>query len=427
MNHIDREKLEQRIQRLDDPTNPASGKRLMLGAIATRLNVTITELAKAGGISRTSMARVLTNEWPASYERQAIEEGVIGLLRQRGASVDELATAFHAFHKRTLRSVTPPAQAATEPPTGAEAPNPEDPPMLLPKQALSPAARRAFKLFTNPFDGEVVTDEAMFVGDDIAYCRESMWQCAHNSGFVALVGESGAGKTTLLQDLEARLEVERTGNNVMVIRPGVLGMEGNDTKGKAIKSADILHAVITRLAPNETVPQTLQARTTKAGKILAASAQVGNTHLLVVEEAHSMPDATLKHLKRMHEMRLGRKPLLGILLLAQPELKERLAEGLRTGVLREVAQRCEVVELLPLDGDLKAYLQRRAGAAGVQLEQVIDDQAIEQLRTRLTFRKYGQAISMCYPLAVNNLITRALNTAAELGAPKVTKDVVASC
>lgn len=430
MNRTDREKLE---QRLDDPTNPPVGTRLMLVGIAARLNVQVTELAKAGGISRTSMQRVLTNEWPASYDRKAIEHGVIELLRERGAHVDELATAFHAYQRRVLRAVRPAAQAAATPPdatptTGAAAaPPPEDPPMLLPKQALSPAARRAFKLFTNPFDGEVLNDEAMFIGDDIAYCRESIWQCAHNSGFVAVVGESGAGKTTLLQDLEARLEVERSGNSVIVIRPGVLGMEGNDTKGKAIKSADILHAVITRLAVNEAVPQTLQARTTRAGKILASSAQVGNTHLLVVEEAHSMPDATLKHLKRMHEMRLGRKPLLGILLLAQPELKERLAEGLRTGVLREVAQRCEVVELLPLDGDLKAYLQRRAAAAGVQLEAIVDDQAIEQLRTRLTFRKYGQAISMCYPLAVNNLITRALNTAAELGAPKVTKDVVASC
>lgn len=297
--------------------------------------------------------------------------------------------------------------------------------MLLPKQSLTPQARRAFKLFTNPFDGEVTTDEAMFVGDDIAYCREAVWQCSQNGGFVALVGESGAGKTTLLQDLETRLA--RDNDAVIVIRPGVLGMEGNDTKGKAIKSADILHAVITRLDHQAVVPQTLQARTVKAAKLLEASARAGNTHLLVVEEAHSMPDATMKHLKRLHEMRLGRRPLLGILLLAQPELKAVLADGLRTGTLREVAQRCEIVELLPLDSALKDYLERRASVCNVQLATLMDDQAIEAVRDRLTFKRHGKAISMCYPLAVNNLVTRALNTAAQLGAPRVTKDVVAGC
>lgn len=427
MNREARMKLDRKA---GDPANPAPGVRLMLGTVATRLGVTVAELAREADISRTSMGRVLMNDWPVKADREAMKAGLHAFLAERGATADELATLFHAYRRGGPMRPTGPDERAPELPTyhpGAPSPTAldEDEAMLLPKQSLTPQARRQFKLFTNPFDGEVTSDESMFVGDDIAYCREAVWQCAQNGGFVALVGESGAGKTTLLQDLEARLERETGG--VIVIRPGVLGMEGNDTKGKAIKSADILHAVITRLDANAAVPQTLQARTVKAAKLLTASAQVGNTHLLVVEEAHSMPDATLKHLKRLHEMRLGRRPLLGILLLAQPELKTVLSEGLRTGSLREVAQRCEIVELLPLDGALKQYLERRASAASVDLARLIDDEAIEQLRTRLTFKKHGSAISMCYPLAVNNLVTRALNAAADLGAPKVTKAVVAGC
>jgi type II secretory pathway predicted ATPase ExeA len=137
-----------------------------------------------------------------------------------------------------------------------------------------------------------------------------------------------------------------------------------------------------------------------------------------------MPDATLKHLKRLHELRDGRRPLLGILLLAQPELKLRLAAGLRSGTLREVAQRCEVVELLPLDSDLKPYLERRAAAANLRLADLVDDDAIECVRSRLTRKMGASAVSMCYPLAVNNLVTRALNHAAQLGEPRVTRDVV---
>jgi type II secretory pathway predicted ATPase ExeA len=412
-----------------DASKPEPGKKLMLGHVAAKLGVTTAEMARAAHVSHSTMRRVLMNEWPTNYERDDIERDLVELLRERGATEQELQTLFYAYRRGGPIAPRGPDARAPELP----APNPgakrqpldEDEPMLLPKQSLTPAARRAFKLFTNPFDGEVTKDDAMFVSDDIAYCREAIWQCAQNGGFVALVGESGAGKTTLLQDLEARLE--RDNDSVIVIRPSVLGMEGNDTKGKAIKSADILHSVITRLDHQATVPQTLQARTVKAAKLLEASAKAGNTHLLVVEEAHSMPDATMKHLKRLHEMRLGRRPLLGILLLAQPELKAVLADGLRTGTLREVAQRCEIVELLALDGSLKEYLERRASACNVQLSALMDDQAIEALRDRLIFKRHGKHISMCYPLAVNNLVTRALNTAAELGAPRVTKDVVAGC
>lgn len=409
-----------------DPTTPPKGTRLWLGVVASRLGVTITQMASTAEISRTAIADVLTNVWPVRRPREEICTALRELMAERGATDDELAQLFHAHGRPCTQAQSGPDARFQPPPPPAAAPpvppvQPEEE-MLLPKQTLTPQAKRHFKMFVNPFDGEVTTDDQMFVGNDIAYCREAVSQCVQTAGFVALIGESGAGKTTLLQDLEYRLEHDS--RSVTVIKPGVLGMEGNDTKGKAIKSADILHAIITALQPDAVVPQTLQARTVRAGKLLTESARSGNEHLLVVEEAHCMPDATLKHLKRLHELRLGRKPLLGILLLAQPELKKRLTDGLRDGSLREVAQRCEIVELLPLDGDLRAYLQRRADAAGVPLKQVVDEGAIEQLRARLTFKRGNQAISMCYPLAVNNLLTRAINAAADLGAPVVTKDVI---
>ena len=406
-----------------DVADPPAGTRLELGVVAARLGVTISQMATATGISRTAIADLLTNKWPVKTDAASLRTRLLELMAEAGATDDDLARLFHA-HSTTDRSLQTPRRQAPPVAQLAVTTNPEDNDMLLPKQALTPQARRAFKLFTNPFDGEVTSDEQMFVGDDVAYVREAAWQCAQTGGFVAICGESGAGKTTVLTDLESRLEHDPRG--VIVIKPSVLGMEENDSKGKTLKSADILHAIITQLDGTAPVPQTLQARTERAKKLLASSVQTGNTHLLVVEEAHSMPDATLKHLKRLHELRQGRRPLLGILLLAQPELKMRLAAGLRSGALREVAQRCEVVELLPLDADLKAYLDRRASAGGVKLATLIEDAAIEQLRMRLTRKVGSSAVSMCYPLAVNNLVTRALNQAAELGAPLVTRDVISA-
>lgn len=417
-----------------DPAHPPVGTRLELGMVAAALKVTVSDMADAMGVARSTLHGVLSNTWPARYSEQdkaAAHQALADLFTQRGASPEQLAVLWHAHghqgkyldaDKNTVQPApkTPPAPPVPTPTTPQDEPD-----MLLPKQALSPQAKRHFKLFSNPFDGDVTKDEQMFNGDDVRYVREAAWQCAQVSGFVAIVGESGAGKTTIQADLEER--IVRSADPVTIIRPSVLGMEQSERQGAQLCSADILHAIISQLAPQRTVPQTLQARTVAAHKLLTASAEIGNRHLLVLEEAHSMPNAVLKHLKRLHEMRAGRRPLLGILLLAQTELKQRLADGLRDGSLREVAQRCEVVELLPLDNDLRGYLDCRATAAGVRLDALIDQTGIDQLRQRLTLRSRdgrGGAVSMCYPLAVNNMLTRCLNKAAEMGEPLVTKDVV---
>lgn len=412
-----------------DPTDPPTGVRLKLGSVAALLNVTVSELADAAEQPRTTMYRILVNDWPVRAKPADIaqmRERIELLLARHGATAEQLAELWHANtrHGREQDAATFDVYGRLRDRARLQPTPPEEPDMLLPKQVLSPQARRHFKLFTNPFDGEVQKDEHFFAGDDMRYVREAAWQCSQNGGFVAVVGESGAGKTTVLADLEARLQAEARG--VIVIRPSVLGMEESQSLGHRIKSTDILHAIITTLQPEALVPQTLQARTVRASKMLGASAEAGATHLLVIEEAHGLPDATLKHLKRLHEMRQGRRALLGILLLAQPELKARLANGLRTGVLREVAQRIEIVELLPLDGDLRGYLQCRCDAVGAKLDELIDGPAIEQLRTRLTRKTSSGAVSLCYPLAVNNMLTRALNAAADIGAPVVTRDVIAS-
>lgn len=410
-----------------DLSAPPAGVRLNVGTVAAALHTSLQEMADAAGVSKTSMFEIVTqNRWPVRASNEPMRLAVQTLLAERGATEVQLATlwwahgADHRGYGSGPQSQDYYGRAKSRPATPSN--DEEDPDMQLMKQTLTPQAARHFKVLRNPFDGEVVRDEQFFCGPDIRFVREAAWACAQNGGFSAIVGESGAGKTTILAELESRLERDPQG--VLLIKPSVLGLEVNNNKGQVLKSTDILHAIITALDANAVVPQTLQARTVRVRKMLAESSKAGTQHLLVIEEAHSLPDATLKHLKRLHELREGRRNLLGILLLAQPELKVRLAAGLRSGSLREVAQRCEIVDLLPLDGELKDYLRTRAEAAAMKLEQLVDDQGVEALRARLTRRTQTCAVSMCYPLVVNNMVTRALNSAAELGVPVVTADVV---
>lgn len=294
--------------------------------------------------------------------------------------------------------------------------------MLLPKQSLSEQARKKFALLTNPFDGEVTRDEQMYVNGEIRFAQEVAWQAALGGRMVAIVGESGAGKTTMLDGLKERILRER--RPVVVIEPSVEGMEENDAKGKSIKSADIHAAIVYTLDANASVARGSERRSRQVRRMLEESVtQSGRSHLLVIEEAHALPVPTLNHLKRMHEkMRLGRSSMLGILLMGHPELERKLARH----DVREVMQRTALARLPPLGADLGPYLQLRAAAVGRKLGEFITPEGVDELRSRLTVHdgRHEAPVSLLYPLNVNNWMIAALNTAAELGAPCIDRDVI---
>lgn len=405
---------------------------IKLQRVATELALGLRTLAKATGLSKSTVHRVLHHDaWPQRPGREVIEQQLRAACVEAGATPQQLKGLFLPLVRAAPakgKATRARAKAASHPPTHHHS-DQENDPMLLPKQSLSQEARKAFGLFINPFDGEVESADQMFQNTEFRYCREACWQAAAHGRFIAVVGESGAGKTTLLGDLEDRIERER--KQIVLVKPSVLGMEQSDKIGKTLKAAGIMDAIIFTLDPLARPRLTMEAKTRQLQQMLENSCKAGNQHLLVIEEAHSMPVATLKHLKRLHELRMGRRPLLGILLLGQPEIRKLLNPNRQD--LREVVQRCEVVELQPLDGDLKGYLNSRLARASKRVEAIMDDTAIDAVRHRLTVQAQARpgeraapVTSLVYPLAVNNFMTLALNAAAELGVPQVTRDVVMS-
>lgn len=296
--------------------------------------------------------------------------------------------------------------------------------MLLRKQTLTPAAKKNFKLFKNIFTENIRSSSELFNNGDINYVRESMWQAAKgNSSFIAVVGQSGAGKTTLRRELIDRIERER--EPVVVIEPYVLATEDNDIKGKTLKASHIAEAILAALAPSTNAKRSPEARFRQIHNLLKESSRAGHHHLLIIEEAHSLPIPTLKHLKRFIELENGFTPLLSIILIGQDELKIKLAENNQE--VREVVQRCEIVTLEPFtQTTLVDYLQHRCKAADRKLSDFIDESGLDAICTKLT-RNVGrknQHESLLYPLAVGNLITGAMNVAADLGAPVITGELV---
>ena len=376
------------------------------------------DLARSLQLSPATIAQLINHgQWPKSLDRDELEQRIRDWLLSNGAANDAIGDVFEEV------KVDQPCanKADPQPPEAFDQNNQESEPMLKRKQTLMPAARKAFALLRDPFDDLTCADD-MYVSQDIRYVRECMYQVARHDGFLAVVGESGAGKSTLRRELVARLEAEDA--PVVVIEPYVLAMEDNDQKGKTLKSAHIAESIMAVVNPTEMPKSSPEARFRQMHRALLASAESGMRHLLIIEEAHSLPIPTLKHLKRLRELERGFSKLLNIVLIGQPELlTKKLHE--RNPELREVVQRIQVVELEPVPlAELETFLRFRFGRVSVDLEKVIDAEGIRAIGERLQHNVGNKTLSVLYPLAIGNLMIAAMNLAADLGEPVVTGHIV---
>lgn len=281
--------------------------------------------------------------------------------------------------------------------------------MVTHRVTLTQQARQHFGLSQDPFS-DPADPADVYMSADVRYVRETMWSTARHGGFVAVVGESGSGKTTIREEFLERLQREQ--QPVIVIQPYVLAMEDSESKGKALRSQHIAEAAVRCVAPTARPCSSPEARFHQLHEVLKASARTGMRHLLIIEEAHALPTATLNHLKRWLELKDGMRRLISIMLIAQPELLLKLRGS--NSAVREVTQRIEICQLAPL-ANVGEYLKHRFARVGTSIDAVLDPRAIDAC---------SAVLGDVYPLAVQNLLARAINTAASVGAPRVTADMV---
>jgi type II secretory pathway predicted ATPase ExeA len=365
-------------------------------------------LARGLELSPAAVNEIVNRDvWPKTLDLQELQARIRKQLRKAGADGNKVKHLFRQSRAKT------PAQHAEE----------MEEFMLLGKQELFPETKRHFGLMVNPF-GEVTGPEDVFFSPDIRYVREAMFLTARKGGFVAVIGESGSGKSTLRKELVDR--ISRENQSVHVIEPYVLAMEDNDKTGKTLKALHIAEAIMETVAPSESIKSSPEARFHQLHRVLRESSRAGSSHCLIIEEAHGLPIPTIKHLKRFLELEDGFRKLMSIILLGQPELKHKLSES--NAQVREVVQRCEKIELRPMNGSLPDYVKFRFGRVGADAEKIISGEAIETLRSKLTGAAsrsgVNDSVSLVYPLAVGNLVVAAMNLAANVGSPLVTPEIV---
>ncbi|HEX6038957.1 AAA family ATPase [Longimicrobium sp.] len=298
---------------------------------------------------------------------------------------------------------------------------PEPNPMeasMLDAQFLSEGARKKFRLFANPFDPYAVAgpdglprlaDLTLSRAQGAVYLR--LKQAAFSWGFTAAYAGPGYGKSIVLQRAlaDAADAAARAQHRLIVVTPANIDR-------RRMTVGHIIGELLRQLS-DQPVPQATNARDARLNKVLREYNQAGDRVALVIEEAHELSLETLKDIKRLHEGHHGFRPLLGILLVGQLELRAKL-DPVRNPMLAEVAYRAAAVELGPIARDeVRSYLASRIALVGdIEVEQLFTKDAIDELGR--------QPDASLTPLNLNNVAMAALNCVVARGWDLVTAEVI---
>ena len=176
-------------------------------------------------------------------------------------------------------------------------------------------------------------------------------------GFVVLTGEVGTGKTTLIKSLLKSRERNQ--------RLGVLYQT-------SVGAADLLELLLREFEVRGHYPSRT-ARLVAFNQFLLTAYGRGEHVVLLVDEAQNLGPEALEELRLLSNLQTEKEPLLQVILVGQPGLRQRL----RHPSLSQLAQRVAVhYHLMPLDHEeTKEYIRfrlARAGGSGIFTESALD-------------------------------------------------------
>jgi general secretion pathway protein A len=175
------------------------------------------------------------------------------------------------------------------------------------------------------------------------------------TGLIVLTGEIGTGKTTLLrtlvQGLDPTVPIAYVHNAALTFEGLVEYMLGDwGVSARATTHAERLAAL---------------------HQFLVDQQQQGLHPLLVIDEAHTLSVETLEMLGRVPET------LLQILLVGQPELRDKLDLPEMRHITQRIAQRCHLSSLSA--DETRLYVRHRLAVAGAPDPGLFTDAAVQKI------------------------------------------------
>ena len=251
-----------------------------------------------------------------------------------------------------------------------------------------------FNLQQPPF--KITPDTSLFFpgGERGAILDALIYAIVSGEGIVKLVGEVGSGKTTLCRMLEKELP-----ENIEIVY----------LANPSLSPDNILHAIAFELhlkvRPDDS---RLKVMNSLQNYLLERHAE--NKQIVVfVEEAQSMPIATLEEIRLLSNLETAQNKLLQIVIFGQPELDVMISKQ----EIRQLKERITYsFYLSPLKpNEVKDYINSRLRACGYRSVELFNDKAIK------TIYKYSGGLLR----RINILADKSLLASYAANANNVTK------
>ena len=254
-----------------------------------------------------------------------------------------------------------------------------------------------YRLTGQPFQ---LTPDARFWFDSRTH-RKAMaylgYGLAQGEGFITVTGEIGAGKSTLVAHVMANIDRARL-NAISLVSTQV---EGDDMLRLVAQGLGVNTAAVEKARLLDAVEQRLEEEL-----------RAGKRTLLIVDEAQNLPVSALEELRMLSNFQIGGRALLQIVLLGQPEFRDKLA-GPGLEQLRQRVIASHHLEAMGAD-EVAAYVRHRLTRVDWQGNPDFEPDAFEAVH-----RATGGI-----PRKVNQLMQRVMLAAALENAELVTGGTV---
>ena len=259
-----------------------------------------------------------------------------------------------------------------------------------------------FGLRRDPFNWlpKKLTD--FFYGKDMAFIEIALWRTIDLPGIMALIGEVGSGKSSAVRrfvekDLSKKKQYAVSWVNVPQLRRIDMG---HVLQQILFDFLDDFHTGMGMMKQAQTVRQ-----------LVDEFADDGVRPVVIVEDAHLMGIQPLRDLKLLYELHHRLHPNLAIILVGQPELRQKLQRQ----DLRQLDQRTRLHTTLGLTDDTITYVKHRVERVGGNTGDLFEPDALKELVAH-------PGIST--PLEVNAMCAMALNYAWKQGAERITRELM---
>ncbi len=217
-----------------------------------------------------------------------------------------------------------------------------------------------------------------------------------SKGLIVVTGEAGTGKTTALRWIIRRLD--STVLAAFIHNP---------------------HLSIEEFYHHLTEMLEIRGWTNKTdllmemGKLLEERHRQGLRTLLIVDEAHELPDEVLEEIRLLLNFESDSAKHLQIILTGQPELREKLNRRNLRQLKQRVALRCQMPILSTVD-EVKRYIQMRISTAGSVEKDIFTSEAVDLI----------YQCSQGIPRLINNLCDNAMISAFSSDTRSIDREII---